>query len=85
MTWQEAVATIVVRLGLFAGAFLFARRPAFWIEFGARLFGRLWPSVWAYISKRMPPEEEAEWRAAQRAGRGDEWIRKRMTRNRRQG
>lgn len=77
MSWQEAVATVFICLGLFAGAFLFARRPAFWIEFSGRLCSRLWPYVWAYISKRMTPEEEAEWRKAERQGRGDEWLRKR--------
>lgn len=32
------------------------------------------------ITKRMPPEEEAEWRKAERAGRGDEWLKKRFRR-----
>jgi hypothetical protein len=31
-----------------------------------------------FITKRMTPEEEAEWRKAERAGRGDEWRRKRL-------
>ena len=29
------------------------------------------------VGKRMSPEDEAAWRAAERAGRGDEWMRKR--------
>lgn len=32
------------------------------------------------VLKRMPPEEEAEWRAAVRRGQGDEWLRNRNRR-----
>jgi hypothetical protein len=67
VTWQEAIATIVVLSGLGAGAFLFAQRPSFWIEFGARIGKRLWP----LLIKRMSPEKEKEWRDCIR--RGGEW------------
>jgi hypothetical protein len=67
VTWQEAIATTVVLLGLGAGAFLFAQRPSFWIEFGVRLGQRLWP----LLIKRMPPEREKAWRDCIR--RGGEW------------
>ena len=77
MSWQEAVATVIVCLGLFAGAFLFARRPAFWIEFGIRIFSRVSPHVWRYLSKRMTKEEEEAYLKEYRAGRGDEWLRRR--------
>jgi hypothetical protein len=30
--------------------------------------------AWRYVSKRMPPEEEAAWREAERRGQGDEWL-----------
>jgi hypothetical protein len=80
MTWQEGVAVTVVLLGLGAGAFLVAQRPSFWIEFGARLIKAVFPSALKYITKRMPPEEEAAWREAERRGRGDEWLRKRWQR-----
>lgn len=30
------------------------------------------------VRRRMPAEEEAAWRAAERAGRGDWWLRNRM-------
>lgn len=73
MNWIEVIAFVFVSLGLVAGAFLVAQRPAFWIEFGARIIAVLMP----FILKRMTPEEEAEWRAAERAGRGEEWLRKR--------
>ena len=68
MSWQEGVAIAVVLLGLGAGAFLVARRPSFWIELGSRLGNALLPLTWRYVSKRMSPEEEAEWRQAERRG-----------------
>ena len=74
MSWQEGVAITVVLLGLGAGAFLMARRPSFWIEFGRRLGKILLPLAWRYVSRRMPPEEEAAWREAERRGQGDEWL-----------
>ena len=72
MSWQEGVAITVVLLGLGAGAFLVARRPSFWIEFGARLAKALLPLAWRYVARRMLPEEEAAWREAERRGQGYE-------------
>jgi hypothetical protein len=72
MNWQEGVAVAIVLLGLGAGAFLVAQRPSFWLEFGARIGWRLLPLAWRYVSKRMPPEEEAAWRQAERRGQGEE-------------
>ncbi len=80
MSWQEAVAITVVLLGLGAGAFLVAQRPSFWIAFGARLVKALLPLAWRYVSKRMPPEEEAAWRQAERSGQGEEWLKDRWQR-----
>ena len=74
MSWQEGVAVTVVLLALGAGAFLVAQRPSFWIAFGARLVKALLPLAWRYVSKRMPPEEEAAWRQAERWGQGDEKL-----------
>ena len=54
-----------------------AQRPFFWIEFGVRLGKALLPLAWRYVSKRMPPEEEAAWRQADRRRQGDEWMKKR--------
>ena len=70
MSWQEGVAITVVLLGLGAGAFLMAQRPSFWIEFVLRLGKALLPQAWRYVSKRMPLEEEAAWRQAERPGAG---------------
>ena len=66
--WQKGVAVAVVLIGLGAGAFLVAQRPSFWIEFVSRLGKALLPLAWRYVSKRMPPEEEAAWRQAERRG-----------------
>ena len=77
MNWQDGVAVAVVLLGLGAGAFLVAQRPFFWIEFGSRLGKALLPLAWRYVSKRLPSEEEAAWRAAERRGQGDERLRER--------
>lgn len=80
MTWQEAVAVLVICAGLGAGAFLISQRPSFWIEFGARLLQRLGPRIIQYVTKRMPPEKEQEWRDC--ILRGGEWdhFRKRCKR-----
>jgi hypothetical protein len=80
MSWQEVVVITVVLLGLGAGAFLVARRPFFWIKFGARLAKALLPLTWRYVLKRMPPGEEAAWRQAERRGQGEEWLRGRWRR-----
>ena len=80
MDWQEGVAVAVVLLGIGAGAFLVARQPSFWIEFGSRVAKALLPLVWRYVSKRMPPEEEAAWRQAEKRGQGDEWLKDRLRR-----
>ena len=77
MSWQEGVAVAIVLLGLWAGAFLVAQRPSFWIEFGARLGKALLPLAWRYVSRRMPPEEEAEWRQAERWGQGQDRLKQR--------
>ena len=77
MSWQEGVAITAVLLGLGAGAFLVAQRPSFWIKFGQRLVKALLPLAWRFVSKRMPPDEEAAWRQAERRGQGEKWIRMR--------
>jgi len=82
MSWQEAIAVVVIVIGLGGAVFLVAQRPTFWVEFGSRIAVKLWPLVFAYVAKRMPPEEEAEWRKAQLQGRGDEWMRERLRRKR---
>ena len=77
MNWQESVAVTVVVFGLGAGTFLVAQRPSSWIEFGLRLGRLLLPKALKYLTRRMPPEEEAAWRQAERRGQGEKWIRMR--------
>lgn len=79
MTWQEGVAYGFVVIGLLAGGYIAAQRPSFWVELGGRVVSKLLPLFIAVAMKRMSPEEEAEFRAEQQAGRGDEWLRRRMT------
>lgn len=67
MPWPRA-------LGIVADRLLMAQRPSFWVEFGARLGKALLPLAWRYVSRRMPPPEEAAWRAAEWRGQGDEWL-----------
>jgi hypothetical protein len=67
VSWQETISVIIVLAGLGAGAFLVAQRPAFWIEFGVRIFKAILPT----LLKRMPPEEEEAWRKCQL--RGGKW------------
>jgi hypothetical protein len=67
----EAVAYVLVGLGLVAGAILFARKPGFWIELGWRTFTALRPFIVAYVTKRMTPEKEKEFQDCVR--RGGEW------------
>jgi hypothetical protein len=43
-----------------------AQRPSVWIEFGMRLGQVLLPLVLKYLTRCMPPEEEAGWREAER-------------------
>lgn len=52
MSWQEGVAVTVVLFGLVAGAFLVAKRPSFWIEFGARVAKALLPLAWREAKRR---------------------------------
>jgi hypothetical protein len=77
MNWQEGDAVAVVLLGLTAGAFLVVQRTSIWIEFGQRLGKALPPLAWKFISKRMPPDEEAAWLQAQRRRQREEWLKKR--------
>ena len=49
-----------------------AQRTSFWLEFGVRLGRVLLPRAVQYLTRRMPPEEEAAWREAERRGQGEE-------------
>lgn len=80
MSWLEVASIALVCLGLVAGAFLFARRPEFWIEFGYRLFERLWPLVWKFISKPETDEVRKARQRCERMGGKWDWHRKKCDR-----
>ena len=95
MDWLAWVLLAVLALGLAAGVALAVRAwltnpvviagyTAALATIAMRAFLKLLPGIVAYLAKRMPPEEEAEWRAAERAGRGAEWLKERAQRRRRE-
>lgn len=73
MNWIEIALIGAVLVGAAAGTALVVRNPQFWWDIVAVAFTASLP----FVTKRMTPEEEQEWRKAELAGRGDEWIRKR--------
>lgn len=76
MNWWSVLAVLVFLLSIGIGGWYASRSPTFWISFAKSLFKEAWP----YIVKRMPPEEEAEWRDAYLRGQGDDWMRERFFR-----
>lgn len=77
MTWIEVALLISALVGITAGAFLVAQRPTFWMGLGMAALKAAWPYIIKYLGKRMSPEEEADYQRAVRAGRGDDWLRRR--------
>jgi hypothetical protein len=77
VTWIEVALLICALVGITAGAFLVAQRPAFWVGLGMAAMKAAWPYLLRYFGKRMSPEEEAEYQREFRAGRGDQWLRRR--------
>ena len=80
MNWLEIAAIAVLLLGIGAGGFLVAQRPAFWLGLIREALRPLVPLLLASVAKRMPPEQEQAFRDCIR--RGGEWdhIRKRCKR-----
>lgn len=74
---------IAVLVGVTGAAFLVMRSPAFWADAGKQLFSAMLPEITRILTKRMPPDEEAEYRRAVLQGRGDEWLKDRMQRRKR--
>lgn len=73
MNWLEIALVGAVLVGATAGTVLVVRSPGFWWGLLSAGLSAALP----IILKRMTPEEEKAWREAERAGRGDEWLRKR--------
>lgn len=65
--------------------FAVAAYSVYWAFRSPKFIGRLtkyaskqvWKAVQPEITRPMPAEEQAQWRAAERAGRGEEFMRKR--------
>lgn len=73
MSWLQIALIVAVIGGATLGTAMIVRSPNFW-------FGLIAAGVKAalpFVMKQMSPEEQASWREAERAGRGDEWLRKR--------
>jgi len=67
MSWLEIVAVVVLLLGVGAGGYLVAQRPAFWWGLGVVVFRAALP----LLAQRMTPEQEKAFQACVR--RGGEW------------
>ncbi len=89
MTWLDWTAYIVIFAALFCVVYLYARRPAFWVEFSARAIVALRPflisalsAALAYVINRNTPEIEAQ--MAECTRRGGRWdnFRKKCVENR---
>ena len=79
--YQEVDTVAIMFLCFCLGMFLVVLRLSLWIEFSTRPGKALLPLAWRYVSKRMPPEEGAAWRQAERRGQGDEWLKERWRRS----
>lgn len=78
MNWLDIALIGAVVIGAACGTALVVRRPQFWAAIAVEAWRAAAPEFLRIITMRMTPEEEAEWRKAERAGRGDEWRRKRL-------
>ena len=76
-TLVVSLLVLAVLIGVGAAAFLVMRSPAFWAEVGQTLFRAILPKIIEVITKRMPPEKEAEFQKAVRQGREWDPFRKR--------
>jgi hypothetical protein len=74
VNWLTIALIGAVLVGSAAGTALIVRNPTFWYDMAAAAVVAAMP----FFMKRMKPDEEAAWREAQKQGRGDEWMRKRL-------
>jgi len=68
MDWMLVTAWVAICIGLAAAVFIYARNPAFWVNAVIFIFWKIWPLIWAFVSKRKSPEEEEKWRKEQLSG-----------------
>lgn len=76
MNWLEAIAVLVLFVGLGGGAFLVAQRPSFWVGLGKAVVTAALPAIVKVVSKRMTPEEEAAFQKCLKRGGHWDHIRK---------
>lgn len=76
MSWLEIALIGAVLVGATAGTALIVRAmgPDLLVGMAVSMMKAALP----FVTKRMTPEEEEDWRKAERAGRGEEWRRRRM-------
>lgn len=72
MNWFDIVLIGAVLVGATAGTVLVVQQPVFWSGLVTAMLRAALP----YVVKRLPADKEEEWRKAERAGRGDEWLRR---------
>lgn len=72
-----AVTLAAVFVGLTAAAVMVGQRPSFWVGAIIAILRRAWPTIKAYLFKRLTPEQESDLHQATR--RAQEWdhLRKR--------
>ena len=74
MNWFEIALVGAVLVGATAGTVLVVRQPVFW----SGLIIAMLKAALPLVTKRLPADKEAEWRASTRGADGDaEWQRKR--------
>ena len=80
MNWIEIAAIAVLLLGIGAGGFLVAQRPAFWLGLIRAALQPLVPLLLATLAKRMPEADEKAFRDCVRRGGEWDYIRRRCKR-----
>lgn len=73
---MDYVLVAVLILGLGAGAFMVARSPVFWIGLVREIAKIAIPVITRIVMLRMSPADEAKMQKEFKAGRYDEWLRK---------
>ena len=77
MSWLDIALIGAVVIGAACGTALVVRRPQFWAGIAVEVWRAAAPEFMKIVTKRMTPEEEEAYLREYRAGRGEEWLRKR--------
>ena len=60
MTNFEIIASAIVFLGLFAGAFLVVQRPAFWVGLAVTIGKAAWPYILKFVAASPETNERTK-------------------------